>query len=169
MYFLFIKFFALQIDNSEFSVQKSVTVSGSGTEINIDVTFEPSEISEQRATLSFSSTLGGEFNFPLFGTCLPPKPQGPIVIKAGTQTHIVFRNIFRTPTQFLFQVDNSLFSLTKYSDSLRSRKDYKIFISFDGDKKMKSPITGQLIVTCARSAGGSNNTEWVFYLKGVAP
>ncbi|XP_041376326.1 hydrocephalus-inducing protein-like isoform X3 [Gigantopelta aegis] len=168
--------YVCKVDNPDFSVSKSITVSGVGTEVTLEVVFEPSEVSEQRAMLTFTSPVGGEFCFPLFGSCLPPKPQGPFVVRVGSQTNIIFRNIFRSATQFLFQVDNPLFSLMKYSDTLRSRKDYKINISFtdnssSNSKKVKTsaaaPVTAQLIVTCAHSAGGSNNAEWVYYLKGV--
>jgi hydrocephalus-inducing protein len=41
----------------------------------VDVTFEPSQIGESRATLIVSSDTGGEYTFPLFGTSITPKPQ----------------------------------------------------------------------------------------------
>jgi hydrocephalus-inducing protein len=49
--------------------------SSSGTEVSVDVTYEPSKIGEARATLFVSSEAGGEYTFPLFGTSIAPKPQ----------------------------------------------------------------------------------------------
>ena len=49
--------------------------SNAGTEVAVEVVYEPSRIGESRATLTVSSANGGEYTFPLFGTCIPPKPQ----------------------------------------------------------------------------------------------
>lgn len=106
--------------------------------------------------------------FPLFGTCVAPKPQGPHIIKAGGTTHIAFRNVFSSTTPFTFQVDNPLFHLTKQSESIRARKEHRIVVGFDGnDSGSKAVVMGKLVVTCARSAGGNSNVQWVYYLKGT--
>ena len=97
----------LQVDNGDFHVDKTVAAapgSTGGTEVALDVTFEPSRLGEQRATLTVTSALGGEYTFPLFGACVPPKPQGPFIIKAGATTPITFRNVFNSTTPFTFQV-----------------------------------------------------------------
>lgn len=140
-----------------------------GTEVSTDITFEPSRLGEQKGILTISSPQGGDFFFPLFGTCVPPKPQGPYIIKAGTTTSITFRNTFTNTTPFTFQVDNPLFHLTKQSENIRARKDHRIGVGFDGtDTGSKSTVMGKLIVTCPRSAGGNSNVQWVYYLKGVS-
>jgi len=59
-------------------VDKSVTAAAaaaSATDVNVDVTFEPSSIGDSRAVLLVSSSVGGDYTFPLSGVCLPPKPQ----------------------------------------------------------------------------------------------
>lgn len=96
-----------QVDNADFHVEKTVAAapaSTDGTEVALEVTFEPSRLGEQRATLIVSSPIGGEYTFPLVGTCTPPKPQGPYIIKAGATSAINFRNVFSNTTTFLFQV-----------------------------------------------------------------
>jgi len=152
-------------------VDKSVAAapgSTGGTEVALEVTFEPSRLGEQRATLTVSSQQGGEYVFPLFGTCIPPKPQGPYIIRSGGTTHISFRNVFSNTTAFTFQVDNPLFHLTKQSESIRSRKEHRIVVGFDGnDTGSKAVVMGKLVITCARSAGGNSNVQWVYYLKGT--
>ena len=78
--------------------------SATGTEVAIEITYEPGKIGETRATLTLSSYLGGDYTFPLFGTCSAPKPQGPFSIRSGTTTPITFRNVFPHSTAFVFQV-----------------------------------------------------------------
>ena len=164
-------FLLLQVDNSDFHVDKTVAAapgSTGGTEVGLDVTFEPSRLGEQRAMLVVSSPTGGDYSFPLFGTCVAPKPQGPFIIKSGSTTSITFRNVFGSTTAFTFQIDNPLFHLTKQSENIRSRKDHRIVVGFDGnDSGSKAAVMGKLIVTCPRSAGGNSNVQWVYYLKGV--
>lgn len=164
--------YSCKVDNSDFHVDKTLAAapgSTGGTEVSTDITFEPSRLGEQKGILTISSPQGGDFFFPLFGTCVPPKPQGPYIIKAGTTTSITFRNTFTNTTPFTFQVDNPLFHLTKQSENIRARKDHRIGVGFDGtDSGSKSTVMGKLIVTCPRSAGGNSNVQWVYYLKGVS-
>ena len=159
------------MDSSEFHVDKSVAAapgSTGGTEVAVEVVYEPSKLGESRAKLTVSSQVGGEYTFPLFGTCVAPKPQGPYLIKAGSNTSITFRNVFPQTTAFAFQVDNPLFHVTRPGDNIRSHKDHRISVGFDGnDSGSKAAVMGKLIVTCAKSAGGQSNVQWVYYLKGV--
>ena len=162
-----------QIDSSEFHVDKTVTAapgSSAGTEVAIEVNYEPSHLGESRANLTITSNLGGEYTFPLFGTCIPPKPQGPFVVKAGSTASITFRNVFSSTTAFTFQVDSPLFHVTKPGENIRSRKDHRIVVGFDGnDSGSKAAVMGKLIVSCPRSAGGQANVQWIYYLKGITP
>ncbi|KAK7505819.1 hypothetical protein BaRGS_00003090 [Batillaria attramentaria] len=165
--------YACKVDNSDFHVDKTVAAapgSTGGTEVALEVTFEPSKLGEQRALLTVTSAVGGEYTFPLFGTCVPPKPQGPFTVKAGATTPLIFRNVFSNTTAFTFQVDNPLFHLTKQTETIRSKKDHRIVVGFDGnDSGSKAAVMGRLVVSCARSAGGNQSVQWVYYLKGVTP
>lgn len=135
----------------------------------MDVTFEPSHLGDAHATLTVSSSIGGEYNFPIFGHCLPPKPQGPYTIKAGNSTQIPFKNIFSQTTTFAFHIDNPSFS-TKAGETIRAKKTHNLVVSFDGNQgDSKAARMGRLVITCARSAGIGNNLSWTFYLKGVTP
>lgn len=50
-----------------------------GTEVELEVSFEPTSLGESlRDTLVVASALGGEYHCPLVGSCTPSKPQGPI-------------------------------------------------------------------------------------------
>ncbi|XP_059164892.1 hydrocephalus-inducing protein homolog isoform X11 [Physella acuta] len=163
--------YTCKIDNTDFHVEKTVAAapgSPGGTEVALEVVFEPSKLGEQRASLMVSSAVGGEYIFPLFGTCTAPKPQGPFIIKTGTTIPIIFRNVFSTATPFTFQVDNPLFHLTKHGETIRPHKDHRIVVGYDGqDSNSKNPVMGKLVVSCARAAGGNSNAQWIFYLKGI--
>ena len=155
-------------------MDKSLTAapgSNAGTEVAAEVQFEPSRIGESRGTLTISSVSGGDYTFPLFGTCVAPKPQGPFLVKAGSTTNITFRNVFSHSTPFTFQVDNPLFHVAKQGETIRSRKDHRIVVGFDGNDSAtsKASVMGKLVVSCAKSAGGATNAQWVYYLKGVTP
>lgn len=167
-----ISFSSLQIDNNDFHCDKTITAapgSSGGSEVGFDITFEPSRLGETRGTLTLHSPLGGEYTFPLFGTCIAPKPQGPYTIKAGSTTSIPFRNIFSHTTAFIFQVDNPSFSC-KPGDQIRGKKTHNVIIGYEGNNDgTKAPKMGKLVVTCARSAGGAANVSWTYYLKGITP
>jgi len=68
-----------QLDHSDYHVDKTVTAAAasaaSSVEVTVDVTFEPSSIGDTHSVLLLSSSLGGDYTFPLTGVCLPPKPQ----------------------------------------------------------------------------------------------
>lgn len=73
-------------------------------EVSFEVTYQPSRLGDVRASLLVTSASGGDFVFPLHGSCLAPKPQGPINVKSGGTTSITFRNVFPSPTPYSFQV-----------------------------------------------------------------
>ena len=60
---------------------------------------------------------------------------GPFVVKSGGTVSVPFRNVFAANTTFLFQLDNPAFHVPRASDSLRSHKDMKILVGFDGLKE----------------------------------
>lgn len=102
-----------QIDSGEFSCERNITAapasSGSGTEVTIDITYEPMHLGESRGVLSVVSPIGGEYSFPLQGHCTPPKPQGPFVVRNKSAVSIPFKNVFPATTVFSFQVCTMFF------------------------------------------------------------
>ncbi len=67
-------------------------------------------------------------------------------------------------------MDNPLFHVAKQGESIRSRKDHRIVVGFDGnDSTSKAAVMGKLVVSSAKLAGGATNAQWVYYLKGVTP
>lgn len=165
--------YSSKIDSTDFLVEKTVnaaSAASSGSEVNVDVTFEPSRLGDFQANLSVSSTVGGEYTFPLIGHCLPPKPQGPFTIKAGGTTSILFKNILTQTTSFTFHVDSPAFSV-KSGETIRAKKNHHIVVGFDGNQgDSKAVRMGRLLVSCPRMRDdGGNSLVWTFYLKGVTP
>ena len=115
-----------------------------------------------------TSPIGGDYIFPLFGTCQIPKPQGPILIKSNGNTSISFKNVFSSQLQFSFAIDNPLFYITKSTDTIKAHQSYKIIVGFDGnDGSNKADVMGKLIVSPPKLSGLNNNIQWIYYLKGV--
>lgn len=144
-----------------------------GTEVNIDVTFEPSHLGDTHTTLTISSQTGGDYIIPLHGHCLAPKPQGPFTIKPGLSIGIPFKNVFTQATQYVFAIDNPVF-LVKPGDNLKPRKTYNVLVTYDSKQADPSVVkTGKLTITSQRSAKpgarGNGGITWVYYLKGAAP
>ncbi|XP_072135349.1 hydrocephalus-inducing protein homolog isoform X2 [Mobula birostris] len=161
-----------KVDNAEFLVDKSITVhpaSPGGSEVSVDVTYEPLQLGESRAILNIVSPIGGKYSIPLFGLCLPAKPQGPFTIRAGSTTSIPFKNIFPQVKTFSFHPDNPMFSC-KSTETLRPKKSHIVIVSFEASANTpKSPVIGKLMVSCPQSEGTSTVISWIYYLKGVSP
>jgi hydrocephalus-inducing protein len=143
-------------------------------EVSVDVTYEPSQLGDVRATLTISSPSGSDYTFPLVGLGELPKPQGPLSIKSGTTTAITFKNIFAQALTYTFNVDNPLFHVTKSQELIQARKSHRIVVSFDGsDTVNKADAMAKLIVSCPKATGAPNATnssvQWIYYLKGITP
>ncbi|XP_042636791.1 hydrocephalus-inducing protein homolog [Orycteropus afer afer] len=140
-----------------------------GTEVSVEIIFEPSHLGETKGTLTLSSLTGGEYTIPLFGMAVPPKPQGPFLIRAGCSIIIPFKNVFYHPVTFSFIVENPAF-IIRAGDSVRPKKINNITVYFEGNPSgNKTPITGKLIVSCPPGEGSETGIKWVYYLKGITP
>ncbi|OWK16227.1 hypothetical protein Celaphus_00004320 [Cervus elaphus hippelaphus] len=140
-----------------------------GTEVSVEVYFEPSRLGESKGNLSLLSLAGGEYTIPLFGVALPPKPQGPFLVRAGYSIVIPFKNVFYRPVTFSFNVENAAFSI-RAMDSVKPKKVNNITVYFEGNPSgSKTPITSKLIVTCPPGEGSDTGIKWVYYLKGITP
>lgn len=147
----------------------AASASSGGSEVGVDVTFEPTKIGDSQGTLTVISTVGGEYIFPLFGHCRPPKPQGPYTIKAGVNAAIPFKNVFPQTTSFVFHVDSPSFTV-KAGETIRGKKTHNITVGFEGNQgESKAVRMGRLVVSCARSVGINDSLNWTFYLKGITP
>ncbi|XP_048648423.1 hydrocephalus-inducing protein homolog isoform X1 [Marmota marmota marmota] len=159
-------------DCSDFHTERVITAppgAQGGTEVNVEVFFEPSHLGETKCTLMLTSLMGGEYTIPLFGKALYPKPQGPFLIRAGYSIIIPFKNVFFHTVFFSYSLDSPAF-LVRALDSVRPKKINNITVFFEGNPSgSKIPITTKLTVTCPPSEGNETGIKWVYYLKGITP
>ncbi|XP_065519830.1 hydrocephalus-inducing protein-like, partial [Lathamus discolor] len=137
--------YLLQTDCADFRTAKSISAapaSAGGSELNVEVTFEPCHLGKAKATLQLSSALGGQYCIPLIGLALPPEPQGPFLIPAGGTTSISFRNVFPRATAFQYAVKHPAFSV-RAPEMLRAKSSTTITVSFTGGP---APVTSRLLV-----------------------
>ncbi|XP_065519877.1 hydrocephalus-inducing protein-like, partial [Lathamus discolor] len=135
--------YLLQTDCADFRTAKSISAapaSAGGSELNVEVTFEPCHLGKAKATLQLSSALGGQYCIPLIGLALPPEPQGPFLIPAGGTTSISFRNVFPRATAFQYAVKHPAFSV-RAPEMLRAKSSTTITVSFTGGP---APVTSRL-------------------------
>ncbi|XP_073420426.1 hydrocephalus-inducing protein homolog [Dendrobates tinctorius] len=162
--------YSCKVDNSDFHVDKVVMAapgSQGGSEVSVEVTYEPVQLGESRAALHISSPLGGEYIIPLFGSAMAPKPQGPLQIRAGSSVSIPFKNVFLQPTTFSFQTDPASF-VVKLCEPVRPKKTHYISVSYEAPAGgSRTPVTGRLVVSCPRATGVAQGICWVYYLRGV--
>ncbi|KAM8983080.1 hydrocephalus-inducing protein-like isoform 2-T2 [Ara ararauna] len=151
--------YLLQTDCADFQTAKSISAapaSSGGSDLNVEVTFEPCHLGEAKTTLQLSSALGGQYCIPLIGLALPPEPQGPFLIPAGGTTSISFRNVFPKSTAFQYTVKHPAFAV-RAPGMLRAKSSTTITVSFTGGR---APVTSRLVVSCP---GGS----WIYHLRGL--
>ncbi|NXK09844.1 HYDIN protein, partial [Herpetotheres cachinnans] len=160
--------YLLQTTCADFQTEKTISMppaSPGGSEVSVEVTYEPCQLGEARTTLQLSSPHGGEYSIPLFGLALPPKPQGPFPITAGGTTSIPFKNIFLEPMAFQCTVEHPAFAV-KAPESLGPKKTASITVSFKGGPApCEAPVPGKMVVSCP----GGTGLAWVYYLRGLPP
>ncbi|CAM4581517.1 unnamed protein product [Leuciscus chuanchicus] len=161
-----------KMNNPNFTVEKNIKAAAgnqTGTDISVPVHFEPCQVGDIQSQLTISSDVGGEYVFPLFGTCTPPKPQGPLAIGLGSTVSISFKNVFQQATTFSFQVDNPAFTI-KGAETIAPQKTQHIQVTFDGPPtSSRGPCHGKLTISCPRMEGHGQGIFWVYYLKGYCP
>ncbi|XP_051512768.1 hydrocephalus-inducing protein homolog [Myxocyprinus asiaticus] len=156
-------------DSPNFIVEKTIKAPAgnqAGTDISVMVHFEPCQLGEIRSLLTISSESVGEYVFPLYGTCIPPKAQGPLAISSGSSVSIPFKNVFQQTTTFSFHVDNPAFTV-KGVETVLPQKTQNIQVTFEGPPTgSKGPCHGKLTIFCPRMEGHGQGIFWVYYLKG---
>ncbi|KAM4554444.1 hydrocephalus-inducing protein homolog [Fundulus diaphanus] len=159
-------------DCPDFIADRSINASAGfplGSEVRLEVRFEPQQLGEVRGRLTLASEIGGEYIFPLHGVCTFPRPQGPFSITAGGSVAIPFKNVFLQATAFSLQVDNPCFTV-KEVDSIPSKKTQNIMVSFEAPPGgSPGPWFGKLTICTQRLVGPGKPCSWVFYLKGQRP
>ena len=64
--------------DSKLPVVAAPAATSDGVDVPVELVFEPSSVGEFRDVLVLSSATAGEYECPVTGRCVPPKPQGPV-------------------------------------------------------------------------------------------
>jgi len=133
----------------------------SGSEVIVEIRFEPQALGPVRDTLTISSGEGGTYVCTLHGVCDPPRPQGPYNVQPGKDASIQFKNVFNEVHEFNFVVDNSDFAVSgQTSQKVEARKATTVSIKYSGQRPSS---TGKLFVSCSEMP---HMPPWIYYLKG---
>jgi len=155
--------YTCKLENPDFSCEKLIIapLSQGPCELMFDVVFEPSFVGTYKTLLTISSTLYGDYEFVLHGTCTEPQVQGPLMIKSGQPFTLSFRNVFHVNGTYTFTIDNPCFSV-KCPESIAARKVGHVVVSYAAgkEKSVNTSKTGKLVITNTVS-----NTQWTFYMK----
>ena len=147
-------------DNAMFSVPASVSAAPAtppeGTEVEVEVTFDPDVIGECNAKLLVTSETGGSYTCILNGHGLAPRPQGPFEVQ-GSYT-IDFKNPFSDAKSFTVAVDNVAFSTVESLPDVPGRSSAPISVSYAGGA---GAVQAKLTVVC------EGFPPWLYYLKGA--
>ncbi|KAL1124206.1 hypothetical protein AAG570_001976 [Ranatra chinensis] len=161
--------FKIKVNPSDISVQDRVIVPPKNV-VSVEVTYEPSDMENHTANITVSSLEAGTFVYPVYATCLPPKPQGPYLLKPSAKAKINFRNVFKGKKTFTWAFDNPAFYSSKSSFVLESKKEAKIEVWMVSKEKMGDlrwediAVTGKMVVTATDP--NRSNISWVYYLRG---
>ncbi|KAH6569465.1 hypothetical protein BASA62_004836 [Batrachochytrium salamandrivorans] len=182
--------FTCRIDSPEFLVEKSISVPAAttgGVETSIDITYEASKLGDTRSQLVISSLIGGDYIYPLSAHCAAPRPQGPIIVRPGAASTLLFKNVLNTSATFNFVVDNSAF-IVKAAETVAPKKTIQLSIGFKqsliggaiGNGTSGTATLTNLSGNSASSKAGvlkvgkltithaTSNMSWVYYLRYIA-
>jgi len=129
--------------------------------VAVDVTFEPSRMGDSSDTLTITSAEGGEYTCQLKGTALPPRPQGPIVIKGGAAAQVNFKNVLTVAGDFSFVCDPpALFTVAKPKENVPPKKAIVVPVTYKPDGASSGKVSGKLTVS------GPDGFTQLYYLTG---
>jgi len=148
-----------------FRVNPSVKAEGSkfwaGSEVAVEVKFEPQGLGEVKDVLRVESPDGGVYLCALYGTCDPPRPQGPYVVTDDAKgISIEYRNVFDNVRNFRFVTDSPNFTMNgnrAQQIKLDAHKSTSVTIKSNAT----NGATGKLLVTCVEEP---NLPPWTFYI-----
>eukprot|EP01059_Diplonema_ambulator_P004214 TRINITY_DN13916_c0_g1_i7.p1 TRINITY_DN13916_c0_g1~~TRINITY_DN13916_c0_g1_i7.p1 ORF type:complete len:2675 (+),score=1012.75 TRINITY_DN13916_c0_g1_i7:232-8256(+) len=146
-------------------VKAGASTKPEGEEFCFDVTFEPCKYGEVRDVLEVSSPMGGTYSLTLLGTCTMPQRQGPFECKNGQPKVIPFRNVFLENATFTFSTDHTSYILAKTSETVPSKKDIGVQVTYKPTPDDPPHTRAKLTITCQPDSSSSQHT-WVYYLSG---
>jgi len=116
---------------------------------------------EGEATVQAPAAEGGEYTCQLKGTALPPRPQGPFVIKGGAAAQVNFKNVLTVAGDFSFVCDPpALFTVAKPKENVPPKKAIVVPVTYKPDGASSGKVSGKLTVS------GPDGFTQLYYLTG---
>lgn len=134
-----------------------------GTEVELEVAFEPEGLGSIRDTLTVQSATGGVFTCPLIGTSTMPRPQGPFPVADGGSVTVEFTNVFNDAREFRFVTDNPCFAVSAAAATVQAKKPQAVTVKYTPQEGART--AGKLQVTCPTAP---DVPPWIYYLEGGA-
>ena len=105
-------------------------------------------------------TVGERDGGPPRGEALPPRPQGPILIKGGASAQVNFKNVFTDAKDFSFVCDPpALFTVAKPKENIPGKKATAVAVTYKPDGAAPK-VSGKLTVS------GPDGFTQLYYLTG---
>ena len=153
--------FTCKIDNADFTIEKTISVppaNPEGSEVSIDVTYEPSRLGQSMGFLAVTSPVAGDYFCQIAGQCNPPKPQGPFIIRPGVNHNVcLFKNVYHTSVTYAFSIDHTAF-VVKPSETIGPKKVFPVSINYKPQPQNPVKAT-KLNIT------HPNGLSWQFYIR----
>jgi len=143
-----------------------------GSEVSVEIRFEPSRLGEVADTLTIAHPDGGEYVCNLLGLGSEPGRLGPIVIKAGQTVQVPFKNVLNANVEFASSASPAgAFAVGKPRETIPAKKGAAIAVSFKPEPGTPAGtrVDGQLVVIAnapASATGSEGPLQWVVYLRG---
>ncbi|CAH1126274.1 unnamed protein product [Ceutorhynchus assimilis] len=155
--------FSYHFDDEHFFMEKCGAVAP-GDSAKIIISFEPCSLGHYETKLSLSSTVAGEYIYPLKGESIPPKPKGPFLVKLNHPVTIHFKNPFEEDKQFKIKLSPNAFRCDYNEEEIVLSKRlarFEIYRDPETESDLSTYSPGKLIVYSADLP----EVQWKYYLE----
>lgn len=133
-----------------------------GTEVTVDMLYEPSTVGDDRQTIEIVSQTAGVYIFPIVGTCLPPRRQGPFAVRTNQTTPITFKNVFNEAMTINVSTDSPCFVVSKTTETIPPKKVISIGVQHRWDEERRDAYASKLTISGVHKG---ETISWIYYLK----
>lgn len=164
--------FQLTGDRSVFSIPPGSPTAP--TEQTVELLFDPSQLGDFHGRMVATSTVGGEFQFPLVGTSVRPKPRGPYTVTANGDLvpALEFKNPFNRPSAFSVSLSNRIFQVKELTEVVKPKKSVNIQVVLNTGETASmrgvgAPVFSQLTVTPKFDGAvvEEEYCEWTYFIQ----
>ncbi|KAL1497016.1 hypothetical protein ABEB36_008047 [Hypothenemus hampei] len=156
--------FSYKFDNKEFSMERCPLIAP-GDSGKILIAFEPFNVGRLSTKLFLTSSVSGEYIYPLEGIGVLPTPKGPFTVKLTYPTTIDFKNPYVEDKRFQLnlQPDKVFYCDFNDEDVIKARRTIRIqiYVHPEVSEAGKCPVTGKLVIY----SEDLPDIQWKYYLE----